>query len=408
MQLFKNFRQAVIDNDTAAILELADGDLLTDLQNNGTISAKMRRDVLFIEAAYEEVDVRLTDPAKAWVCAFVKENGKLMRFDISMENNKNNVRKIISLKKTPHTPEPAFKRFLNACNKRQKQLYTAALAQDLQKKNPEIPQAMQIENEITFRPVRITGDDAVFSVDADGIRGNIRMKRDGFFWRVSAIDNILDAVPPAVVAAKFCGLFPDALQNPDAMKEFVSEKAIAKITKADPADADLLKRLAAFKQVTGQKASGKGVTVNCLIDSETETGTISFKCVFEGDRWMISDGDLKTLVYAKDASPSAIVQKFAAAWEKGADAGQIKELTLPAFAASLTKKEPENELAVEVQDEKVDGSRATVTAVFSNCKQPGKKEYTLILNSGKWQISGAKDITEAAADSDSKTEEKAG
>ena len=276
MQLFKTLREAAINNDTATALQLTGGELLVKIKDEGTFPGDLRQNLLFIKAAFEDIHVRLANPATAEIHAFYLLNGKMEYLNIKLEQNENSVMKIISMTKTQYTAEPFLKKFLEACHTNSIAQYRDMITPELAQQHKTIPNSFKASVQETITPGKSDSKSAVFTVDRNGIKGNIKMVKNGYFWKAASIDAILIALLPAQIVENFSNA-AKSTRNVDELKEFLLSggSAVKKLNEQE------ISRFAGLSSIDKQTPIGRNkYNLDAKISSETETGTISVELVF--------------------------------------------------------------------------------------------------------------------------------
>ena len=388
MQLFKEFRNAAIKNDSATALSITGGKLLEKIKSSGEIPLDMRIKLIYINAAYEDIHVRNATPEKATVYAFATENGKLSCIEFQMENNENSMLKISGMNIGPHLALPHFEKFLAACKRNDLAQYRDLITPETAEKYPKVPISLQVPADEKITTGAKTADSTTFNLDRGGIKGTIKMKKDGYFWKVSEIDSILLAPMPSQIVEELCnaaGKTADA----EGLKKYFLESTFETVkAKLSP---EKLSVLAGISSVISQKSSGnRKFDVSVKVTGTTDSGIVSFKLGFENDNWLVADFDAETLVYKNEFAPGATVTKFATAFLKEKNTEAVKDIIPEKLLKELEEKfkDVPPEFTATVEKEEIDGRKATVSVAVSNVPNIGKLTVSMKLDSGKWLITG--------------------
>ena len=400
MELFKKFREAAVNNDLPAMLSITDGKLLETLQSAGVIPANTREDAIFISAAYEDIHLPAAEPDKAVVYAFSNRNGRELCFVFSMQKNANGSLKITGIKTGPHSPQPHFEAFISACRSnniaRYRDLITTALAE----KHGFIPGSLKTQpaNEKII-PGRSSANAASFTLDRDGLRGNILMVRSGYFWKVSAIDAILLTPTPDQMVNEFCQAAKDA----ESVKKYFDEGDFESVK--EQLAGEILARINGVKEIVSTKISGSRGEIKAKTATETESGIISITCKFSGEKWLVAKFDAETLIFKNEFSPEKTAEKFVENFFKTKNEEALKEIMEESLIKTHSEKitEPSPEAAVTIEKEELNGTTAKVTANVENCKSAKTIEFTMTLAEGMWKITGL-EITPPPAEGESAEE----
>ncbi|MBO7329728.1 MAG: hypothetical protein J6W00_13270 [Lentisphaeria bacterium] len=388
MKLFKEMRDAAIKNDSATALSITGGKLLEKIKNSGEIPLNMRTTLIYISAAYEDIHIRNATPEKATVYAFATENGKLSCIEFLMENNENSMLKISEMNIGPHLAMPHFEKFLAACKRNDLAHYRDLITPETAEKYPKVPISLQVPADEKITTGAKTADSTTFNLDRGGIKGTVKMKKSGYFWKVSEIDSILLAPMPSQVVEELCNA-AGKTADVETLKKYFIESAFETVKgKLSP---EKLTILAGINSVISQKSSGnRKFDVQVKIAGATDSGTASFKLGFENDNWLIADFDAETLVYKNEFAPGAVITKFAANFLKDKNSEAVKDLIPEELLKQLGEKfqNPSPELTATIEKEEINGKKATVTAAISNSPDVGKLTAEMKLENGKWLITG--------------------
>lgn len=383
MQLLKKMRTAAVSNNIPQLLELTTGELLETIKNTGAIPAAMRGDLLFISAAFEDIHVRLANPAKAEVHGFIKDEGKLIYLNIQMQHNESADLRIASIKREEYIATPFLNKFLAACRTNTLAQYRDLITKELTEKYAEIPPGFKNATGEKVTPKKLSAASAVYAIDRDGIKGNIQMTLDGYYWKISGFDAILAAAFPSKVLEQFCADAKKAKEPAD-LSKYLSDEVAGKITAED------ISRFAAFASITNEKfASAHKYNLEIKVDSEKETGPIYVELAFKDTDWKITKYD-GSFIYLKEFSPAEIMKKFidAIVIKCDFDGDAVKALFKKQFPEALRDKvkEASAEATYTISSENITKNKAEIVAAVSKSNSAEKIEMSLTLSEGKWFI----------------------
>lgn len=386
MRIFKEFRNAAIQNDSASALMLTDGEIMEQIRNAGAIPANLRKQLILINAAYEDIHVRLSDAKKAVVYGFALENGKLICAEFVFESNANAVLKIIKLNVGAHLARPHLENFLTACRTNNIARYRDLITPEVTEKYPRIPASLKAGADEKISEGQATADSADFTVDRGGIKGKISMKKSEYFWKVSFIDDILLAPMPSQIVEELCKA-ANGVTDAEAVRKYFSENSFESLK--EKLSAEKLAVLSGMNAVLSQKSSGtRKFYVEVKISNATDSGIVSFNLDFTNDGWKVANFDADSLVYKNDFAPAVTAEKAAVLLLKERNTEALKELLPEALLTKLTESitDPSPEMTITVDEEKIERKNTTVTASITNSAKVGKMSFTMKLENGKWNI----------------------
>ena len=389
MQLFKNLREAAINNDTATALLLTDGELLAKIKGEGTFPGDLRMSLLFTSAAFEDVHVRKANPENAEIHAFLKRNGKLEYLNIQLKKNENSVMKIVSITPKQYLADPFLAKFLAACRANSFAQYNDLITPELAKKYKTIPESFKASAQENIIPGKHNDSSATFAIERYGIRGDITMVKDGYFWKVASIDSILTALLPDQVVKNLSNAAKNA-KKPDDLNDFFlkNSSALKKLNEKE------ISRFAGLSSINNQTPlAGKKFKMEAKINSEAETGIISIELAFEDNSWKVSAFN-SSLVFDKNFAPETVVKKFIDVVIKNRDfesddaKAVIPHRLLDRLNTQIT--EPSPELTFNIANENITGNRASIAVSVQKSKVVEKINFTLVLDAAKWKIQDVK------------------
>jgi hypothetical protein len=420
MQTFKNLRQAMIDNDLAAVISIADEKFLEEIKKSGKITDDLRHKFLFIKAAYENVSIRQADPGQAEVFAFYDMRGQEFRMTLKMKNDENNHRKIIAVTFSSNDPAPAVNNFINACLSGNNNRYKDTVTDGFFQSSSSIPEGLRDNLGHQIKPVKIAGSTAVYQIfrgERNFIKGEIKLEKKGVFWKVSGVSPSIAAPTPSQIFKKFC----DAARNlkqaqaadaetpaaPDAADAavlagyFVDGKHVAIASKMMTPDA--IANISGIKKILPCVITEKGmVFAQAEAENEERTGLIACSFKQAADKsWKIEFIFPTEYMYAKDAGPAVIAEKFFVLWfkENNKD-GAIALATEKAqkiLDGTTTSGGSNPNFTVSVENETIDKTKAIVDLAISNGEKNFSAKVEMLLQNGKWMLNDF-DLQEKAAE----------
>ena len=357
MKSFKNFRDIIIADDSfSAIPFVADGALSDQIRQNG-IPRKLRSKIVSVKAAYEDVNIRKADPDNAVIYAFFTEKGQEKCLKLTLKNEFSSW-KIAGYTETFPLAKDCVENFLARCAAGESASLKEFLAAELQTETDGIPLGLRPEaaEGISGKAFQISGGTSHGMRDSVNVRyltdsGRITLVRDGYFWKITAIDSALTAEKPLQFIKRFCSECknppeappaPAAETAPEAAEKKDGEESdsINPVSKfafiADfftPEDMESMKgnleknitRAAGFKEVKRQ-STNSSPEIEITIDSAEETGTMIFKLKRNAGKWAIAKID-SSAVFTKTASPDKIAQDFVSNWFKDGNPENVKSMT---------------------------------------------------------------------------------
>ena len=405
MQIFKKFRDAAIHNDSAAALLLTGGEMMEKIRTAGTVPADLRKQLIMTDAAYEDVHVRLNDPKKAVVYAFATIEGKFLCAQVIFTSNENSVLKITQLNVGPHIAKPHLENFLAACRANDIARYRDMITAEVTEKHPRIPASLKAGADEKISAGQATADSADFTVERSGIKGKIQMKKTDYFWKVSFIDDILLAPMPSQTVEELCRAAGSAA-DAEAVRKYFSESSFEGLK--EKLSAEKLAVLAGMNAVLSQRSSGtRKFYVEVKVSGTADSGVVTFNLDFTDNGWKVANFDADTLVYKNEFAPAATAEKVAALLLKERNTEALKEMLPEATVTKLTESitDASPEMSFSLEEEKIEGKNAAVTAAISNSNAVGKMSFSMKLEGGKWLVTDVK--TEAPPKAEENAESSA-
>lgn len=424
MKCFKNFRDVIIADDSfGAIPFIADDQLSDQIRQNG-IPRALRRKIIAVKAAYEDVNIRKTTPEKAVIYAFFTEKKEEKCLKLTFKSEYASW-KLAGYSETFPLAKDCVENFLARCAAGEAATLKEFLTPELQAKTDGIPVGLRPEAAEGFngKIFQVSGGTSRGRSDSVNVKfladsGRISLVRDGYFWKITAIDNSLTSEKPVQFIKRFCR---ECKNPPPAAKAVPAEGTAtgsgkAEETPAEGADenqfaylaefftpgsmaemketlAANISRTAGFQSVKRQTISSSP-EVEVAIDTTGETGSIIFKLKRQADKWTVSQIDASA-VFAKDAAPDKIAEKYVNSWFGDGKAELVKDLTTPEFNASLanaTVTKYENPV-FSFPESKVNGLYAEVKCLLSSGDKKSEFLVKLKLSDNHWLVYGATEPT---------------
>ncbi|MBE6355710.1 MAG: hypothetical protein E7058_01195 [Lentisphaerae bacterium] len=436
MEFFQSFRRDMELNDSTSAAVKFQDPIKSSIRNSGKLPKEMRLAALSVEAAYEAMYIRNQDPNRAVIYAFQDLNGRKKCIRVEL--------KLIGMSwvfdKYPfpaagNLPEELAEHFIKFCSKADAHGIEEYVSQDLAGQLTVIPDGLLNNADFTVSASNSGADRCRVNVRRRGITGALTLKKEGYFWKITDIDNVLkqpfpeQLMPKLVAECKKLNLQypPEPEESPDADQSGsngeipASESDDKAGASADIQDNDDWKktydtpelrkylaphvqftipriiRLAAYSDNTDRNGSGETVfTID--VDNDTEIGKQKITFTHNGEKWVVSEIDDGS-VYRKSQSPEKVAQKcFKLLILKNID-GLAKNSTevfkeilhTDKMKDAINKIESPEDIKFTIEKSEITGdSSASVRINVENKVTDTKISVTLemTLEKGQWKLSG--------------------